>query len=125
MPKGSYRRDPTNLSIKPGEDQPLLDPPALVDDLGNPLSPNNELAIPEYGREALEEEDDEEYDSEDDSEEGGRFNKQILDEIYHMLNNINEERFEEGFRQRYSQMAEDVASLKARFPTESSSHQGI
>jgi hypothetical protein len=60
-----------------------------------PMSPsgNNEIAIPEYGRDELEEEDDD-YDSEDDSDGPGRLNQAMLDEIHHIINNITEYRFE-------------------------------
>lgn len=58
---------------------------------------NNEIAIPEYGHEEFEEED---YGSDDDDSEGPRISQEILDEIYHMLNNINEDRFEEAFKGR-------------------------
>ena len=88
-------------------------------------SGNNEIAIPEYGRDDLEEEDDD-YDSEDDSEGGhGRVNQAMLDEIQHIINNITEDRFEEKFKKRFNQMVEDVASLKSRFPPELCSYDYI
>lgn len=98
----------------------IVESPALVDGMGSPLAiegagGNNEIAIPEYGRDELEEEDDE-YGSEEDSEDGARISKEILDEIYQMLNSINEDRLEEGFKNRLYEVFADVASLKARFP---------
>jgi hypothetical protein len=102
------------------EDDNVKDP-ALLDDKGNPLieggeaPANNDIAIPEYGRDELEEEDDD-YGSEEDSEDGPRISKEILDEIYQMLNSINEDRLEGGFKERLFEVFADVASLKARFP---------
>jgi hypothetical protein len=91
-----------------------------------PMSPvgNNEIAIPEYGREDLEEEDDD-YDSEDDSEGHGRVNQAMLDEIHHIINNITEDRFEENFKERFNQMVADVDSLKSRFPPDLCSYEYI
>jgi hypothetical protein len=106
----------------------IVEAPALVDGIGSPLageSPGNiDIAIPEYGRDELEEEDDE-YGSEDDSEDGARISKEILDEIYQMLNSINEDRLEENFKNRLFEVFADVASLKARFPVEKSSHERL
>jgi hypothetical protein len=107
----------------------ILEAPALIDENGSPINNagegapvNNEIAIPEYGQDELEEEDDE-YGSEEDSEDGPRISKEILDEIYQMLNSINEDRLEEGFKNRLFEVFADVASLKARFPVEKSSHE--
>ena len=118
----SNLRRPSNMAIE------IVEAPALVDGIGSPLageSPGNiDIAIPEYGRDELEEEDDE-YGSEDDSEDGARISKEILDEIYQMLNSINEDRLEENFKNRLFEVFADVASLKARFPVEKSSHERL
>ena len=124
--KGSLRRATNRSNI---EDENVKDP-ALLDDSGNPLieggeaPANNDIAIPEYGRDELEEEDDD-YGSEEDSEDGPRISKEILDEIYQMLNSINEDRLEGGFKERLFEVFADVASLKARFPVEKSSHERL
>jgi hypothetical protein len=124
--KGSLRRATNRSNL---EDDNVKDP-ALLDDNGNPLieggeaAANNDVAIPEYGRDELEEEDDD-YGSEEDSEDGPRISKEILDEIYQMLNSINEDRLEGGFKERLFEVFADVASLKARFPVEKSSHERL
>lgn len=117
----SQRPKLSNRSIRVAED---IDQPTLLDDHGEPLvtaGVNNEIAIPEYGRDELEEEDDD-YGSDEDDSEGPRISQEILDEIYHMLNNINEDRFQEAFKGRMNAIFEDVASLKARFPSETASN---
>jgi hypothetical protein len=42
-----------------------------------------------------------------------------------MLNSINEDRLEGGFKERLFEVFADVASLKARFPVEKSSHERL
>lgn len=70
---------------------------------------------------------EEEHDSDEDSEdEGGmRIDPEVLEELQYLARNIKEEQFDVTFRGRLDTLFADVASLNARFPPETSHHEGI
>ena len=70
---------------------------------------------------------EEEQDSEEDSEdEGGmRIDPEVLEELQYLTRNIKEEQFDLAFKGRLDTLFADVASLNARFPPETSHHEGI
>ena len=75
------------------------------------------LAIPEYGSEGINE-DDEEYGTsqEEDNNSDQQRMKEIIEELQIATQNIKEEQLDEGIRNKLSKLIDDVRDMKERFP---------
>ena len=75
------------------------------------------LAIPEYGSEGINE-DDEEYGTseEEDNNSDQQRMKEIIEELQIATQNIKEDQLDEGIRNKLSKLIDDVRDMKERFP---------
>jgi hypothetical protein len=68
---------------------------------------------------------EEEQDSEEEDEGGMRIDPEVLEELQYLTRNIKEDQFDVTFKGRLETLFADVASLNARFPAETSHHEGL